>query len=76
MRNIRGMCDDCHRTRHCVERSMPFAARVIIALQALSGASESPVLERVCQFLFHRFVCEGIGFHPAALGTAEHVEAV
>jgi hypothetical protein len=66
-RNVLAACPACHRLIHNVERNMPFAARLNLALQVLRP--ESILVTWVCRMLFRAFLnsAEASGFHPAAL---------
>lgn len=66
-RNVLAACHACHRLIHNAERSMPFAARLSLALQVLRP--ESILVTLVCRVLF-RGLLKAAGanaFHPAAL---------
>ncbi len=67
LRNVLAACPACHRLIHNVERSMPFAARLSLALQVLRP--ESALVTFLCRVLFRGFLnsAEDSGFHPAAL---------
>jgi hypothetical protein len=66
-RNLIGVCRACHKLMHNSGRAMPFAARVILALQVLRP--ESMLITRACRVLFRLFLksAAATSFHPAAM---------
>jgi hypothetical protein len=65
--NLVCACHACHRLIHNAERRMPFAGRLILALQVLSP--ESIFVTLVCRAMFRAFLMSPAAslFHPAAL---------
>ena len=63
--NLIALCASDHTTLHIVERSIPFASRLLLAVVVIFGPSRP-----VCRFLrlaFPLLVRRGNGFHPAGL---------
>jgi hypothetical protein len=63
------LCPACHHVIHNVtDRGVPFAGRIILALQLL-GSQESRIVASICRLLFRTLLCSSAAnaFHPALL---------
>jgi hypothetical protein len=66
--NLIALCVLCHRFVHIAERRLPLIARVMLAVHII-GPSDSPIVTRVCWFLFRRFLLvDPDAFQLARLG--------
>lgn len=67
--NTLALCPACHHVIHNIaDRGIPFAGRIVLALQLL-GSQESRVVMAICRLIFRFFLLSpaATAFHPAKL---------